>query len=280
MRTLTIRKAAACAVLPLALASLTACGGGTSSSSVAADPQESSTPTSSASVSTPGEGKTVDSAQFLDMVKAAAKKITTAKFHMKMDFSGQSIFADGALDMTGSTPAMQMSMDLTGMGTPTDLRLVDGAMYIGVPGQNGKFMKMDLNDPNGPLGGLGDTLGSIDPQAMMDQMSPDAFKKVTYVGTDTVGGQQLKHYTVDLDTSAIPMLKGLPSSATASMPKSMGYDLWLDDQGRMAQFKMLVKKFVSMTMSYSDFGTSVDITAPDPSQVQSMPAMPSATTNG
>jgi hypothetical protein len=269
MRTQTLRKAAAVAVLPLALSSLAACGSN-SSSTTAADPQAStSTP------APPAAGKTVDSAQFLAQVKAAAKKITTAKYNLKMNFSGRPVSADGALDMTGDSPAMQMSMDL-GMGTPTVMRLVGGAMYIAVPGQADKFMKVDLNDPNGPLGGLGDTLGSVDPQAMMDQMSPAAFKKVTYDGTDSVG----KHYTVLLDTSAIPMLKGMPGSATSSIPKTMNYDLWLDDQGRMTQFKMLIKKVLSMKMTYSDFGSAVHVVAPDPSQVESMPAMPSAATSG
>ena len=276
MRTLPVRKAAAVAVLPLALSSLAACGGN-SSSSTATDP--AATTSASSSASTPPQGQTVDSAQFLSMVKSAASKITTAKFKMNMDFSGQTIGATGAMDMTGSSPAMQMSMDLSGMGTPTDMRLVGGAMYIAVPGQAGKYMKMDLTDPNGPLGSLGDTLGSLDPQAMMNQMSPDAFKKVTYVGTESVNGQQLKHYTVELDTTAIPMMKNLPKSATASIPHTMGYDLWLDGQGRMVQFKMMVKKLMQMTMTYSGFGTSVSIKAPNPSQVESMPAMPSATTS-
>jgi hypothetical protein len=274
MRILTIRRAAAAAVLPLALGSLTACGN--NGASTAADP---AAPQSSPAggVSTHGgstSGKTdashrVGSAQFLAMVKAGARKLTTAKFSMSMDASGQQITADGALDMTGSRPAMKMSMDLSGMGTPTDIILLGATMYVAVPGGNGTFLKMDLTDPTGPMGSMGDTLGGIDPKSLMDQLSPDVFKKVVYDGTEVVRGQQLKRYTVTVDASAVPMLKGMPS--TASLPKTRTYDLWLDDQGRMAKFKMLMKKVVSMTLTYSDFGASVDITAPDPSQVQSMP---------
>jgi hypothetical protein len=278
MRILTIRRAAVAAVLPLALGSLAGCGG-SNGSSTAADPAgSSSTPTTDTSTgggtstgTTAGTGKTVDRAQFLAMVKAGAHKLTTAKFSMQLDASGQQISADGALDMTGSSPAMKISMDLSGMGTPTDMILLDGNMYIAVPGSNGTFMKMDLTDPNSPLGSMGDTLGGIDPKSLTDQLSPHVFKKVVYDGPDTVGGQQVKHYSVTLDTSAVPMLKGMPSSSTASLPKTMSYDLWLDDQGRMTQLKMLMKKVLSMTLTYSDFGAPVDIKAPDPSKVQSMP---------
>jgi hypothetical protein len=279
MRILTLRKAAVAAVLPLALSSLVACGSN-NSSSTAADPSatSSSTPTDpvTSDTSAPAKGEIVDSTKFLAMVKAGAESLTTAKFDMSMDISGQTITGNGALDMTGGTPAMKMTMDLTGMGTPTDMTLLDGSMYIAMPGSNGKFMKMDLTDPNGPLGSMGNTIGGMDPKALLDQMSPDVFKKVVFRGTQTVNGQQLQRYTVTLDTTAVPMLQGMPKSATASLPKSMTYDLWLDDQGRMAQFKMLMKKVLSMTMTYSDFGAPVDITAPDPSDVTSMPSMGSS----
>lgn len=275
MRILTIRRAAVAAVLPLALGSLAGCGGSNGSSTTADPAGSSSTPTSGTTTgrgSTGAQSKTVNSAQFLAMVKAGAHKLTTAKFSMKLDASGQQISADGVLDMTGSSPAMKISMDLSGMGTPTDMVLLGGMMYIAVPGSNGTFMKMDLTDPNGPMGSMGDTLGGIDPKSLMDQLSPHVFKKVVYDGTDTVGGQRLKHYSVTLDTSAVPVLKGVPSSSTASLPKTMSYDLWLDSQGRMAQLKMLMKKVLSMTLTYYDFGAPVDIKAPDPSKVQSMPS--------
>jgi hypothetical protein len=274
MRIVTVRKAAVAAVLPLALSSLAACGSN-NSRSTAGDPATTAptSPTSSATDegSTPAVSKRVDSAKFLAMVKAGAQTLTTAKFKMSMDISGQLVTSDGALDMSGNTPAMKMSMDLTGMGTPTEMTLIDGSMYIAMPGSNGTFMKMDLNDPNGPLGSMGNTFGGIDPKSLLDQMSPDVFKKVVYRGTQTVGGQQLKRYTVTVDTGAVPMLKGMPKSSTASLPKTMTYDLWLDDQGRTARVKMLLKKVLSMTMSYTDFGAPVDIKAPDPAKVTSMP---------
>jgi hypothetical protein len=279
MRILTFRKAAVAVVLPLALSSLAACGS-TSSSSTAGDPASTtpSSPTRSATHGSagPARGTTVNSVRFLAMVKAGAKSLTTAKFKMSMDISGQLVTADGALDMSGNTPAMKMSMDLTGMGTPTDMTLIDGSMYIAVPGSNGKFMKLDLSDPNGPLGSLGNTVGGVDPKSLLDQMSPDVFKKVVYRGTAKLGGQQVRRYTVTLDTSAVPMLKGMPASSTASLPKTMTYDLWLDGQGRMARFKMLMKTVLSMTMTYSDFGVPVNITAPSPSDVTSMPSTTSS----
>jgi hypothetical protein len=205
-------------------------------------------------------------------LKSAAKSITTARFSLTMDLGGQSVDAKGALDMTGDKPAMQMAMDLTGMGTPTDMRIVDGALYIQDPSSSsGKYLEMDLSDPNGPLAGMGDALTNYDPQSMINSITARAFKKVTDLGSQTVRGQKLEHYRVVLDTSAATkMLKSLPS--TASMPKTVNYDMWLDGQNRMARFTMLMKNVTRVTATYSDYGADLHITAPDPSQVQAMPS--------
>jgi hypothetical protein len=273
MRTLTLRRMALVAAVPLALSTLAACGDN-SSSSTAADP---AAPTSAATSDAttggdPSGAKSVDPADFLNTMKSAAKAITTAKFTMNMDLSGQTVSAQGALDMTGDKPAMQLTMDLSGMGTKTEMRLVDGVMYIQDPTSNsGKYLKMDLSDPNSPMAGMGDALTNYDPQSMIDQMSPDAFQKVTDLGQESVGGQTLEHYRIVLDTSAATkMLGNLPSSA--SMPKQIGYDMWLDDQNRMAKFSMTMKKVAHVTATYTDYGADVNITAPDPADVVEMPS--------
>lgn len=272
-RTLTVRRAALAAVVPLALGTLAACGNGNDSSGTAADPAAPTSSPTAPESSTPsdaGTGTTVDPAAFLAKMKHAAQEITTAKFSMTMDMSGQLVTAKGALDMTGAKPAMQMSMDLSGMGTQTEMRMVGGIMYIQAPGADGKYLEMDLSDPNGPLAGMGDALTNYDPQSMISSMKADAFKKVTDMGADNVGGQQVEHYRIVLDTaSASSMFKNLPS--TASMPKQMNYDIWLDGQDRIAQFKMLMKDVASVRASYTDYGSDVHITAPPSSDVMAMP---------
>ncbi len=278
MRTLTLRRAALVAVLPLALSSLAACGDG-SSDTTAADPQatqESSAPTtsssSSPSTSPSRPATTVDSAEFLSMVRDAAGKITTARFSMQMDVSGQSIPVEGVIDLTGDTPAMTMTMDITGMGTPTDMRMVDKAVYVGVPGTAGKFYKIDLDDPDGPMGSLGgDAFDSLDPTSMMSQLSPKVFKKVIDRGTVTVHGQELHRYSVLLDLTQAPRLKGVPSSAAT--PRTAAYDVWLDGEGRMVRFSMLMKNTMRMTATYSDFGAPAQIVAPPSADVVPMPGM-------
>jgi hypothetical protein len=267
MRTLTLRKAALVAALPVALSSLAACGDSSSQASATDSPAPSSSPTASHSPSAP---TSLDSADFLATLKAANAKITTARFAMTMDLSGQSVPIKGVLDMTGGSPAMRMIMDITGMGTPTEMRLVDRTMYVQMPGGGGKFYALDLDDPNGPLGRLGgDAFSNIDPGSVTDQLSPRVFKKVLDRGTVTVGGKQLHHYTVLMDLSKAPKLKGMP--AGAAVPKVATYDVWLDSEGRMARFVMLVKKSMRLTATYSGYGTAAHVVAPPASQVMAFP---------
>jgi len=279
MRTLTLRKAALVAALPIALSSLAACGSG-SSQATATDPQaaassgstDGSAPTQDAA---PATAKPVDKAEFLAMLKSAADKITTARFAMTMDLSGQSVPVKGVIDMTGDSPAMQMTMDVTGMGTPTEMRLVDKVIYLQVPGAGTKFYKIDLTDPNGPMASLGgDAFDNIDPGELTATMPPRAFTKVTDHGVTTVKGQQLHHYTARMDLRSMRKLPNLPS--TASLPRTAAYDVWLDDQGRFARFEMLMKNTMRMTARYSDYGTAAHVVVPPASDVMAMPGTTTA----
>ena len=235
----------------------------------AANPQAAgSSPTATTSPSS--EPTTVDSADFLARLKAANRKITTARFSMEMDLSGQSVPVKGVIDMTGDSPAMQMSVDITGMGTPTEMRLVDKTMYVGVPGGGQKFYKIDLDDPDGPLGSLGgDAFTSINPGSVTDQLSPKVFKKVVDHGTTTVHGRELHHYSVLMDLSKASQLKGMPAGSAKA--KVATYDVWLDSDGRVAKLAMVVKKLMRLTASYSDYGTAAHVAAPPASQVMAFP---------
>lgn len=254
------RKAALAAVVSVALAALTACGGSTSS---AVDPGTHRSQTQTQAVGA------VDSAAFLTLMKGAAAKITTVKVAMTGDAAGQHFSSHGVLDLNGSEPAMQIWMDMGSSGlSGIQMRLVDGTMYVSLGSMTqGKFVKFDLSDPNSPLGSLSSSLAQLDPGKLMSQMSPDAFRHVRYVGSGSAG----RHYHATLVTAKAPQLKGLPASATVNLPKTMAYDTWLDAQGRFRKFVVSVPKFMTMTATYTDYGADVHIAAPPASQITTMP---------
>jgi hypothetical protein len=267
MRTLTVRRAAAGTVLPLALVSLAACGSRSSQEVTG----EVNAPSSTPSPAAPAHHQ-VSSAAFVASIKHATSQITTARIRMRMNGSGQTIPISGVIDMTGEHPAMRMTMDLSGMGTPSDLRLVDQTVYIQVPGTKGKFYKVDLTDPNGPLGALGGTLDKMDPNSLMAQLTPAMFKHVTGLGAATVGGRRLHHYRAIVDVRAQSKLASLPKLPHVALPKTATYDVWLDDQGRMARFAMVMGRSMTMSATYTDYGTAPHVTAPPAGDVMELPS--------
>jgi hypothetical protein len=272
MRSLTLRRTALAAVVPLALGTLAACGsGGSDSSTTAADPaapSSSTSATTSSSDDSTSPGSKIASADFLELARAAAGKLSTVKVNMVGDVSGSQYTMNGAMDMTGDKPKMSLKMNMGAAGLTGEMRLVDGIMYmnLGSATQN-KFVKFDLSDPNNPLGQLSTSLDQLDPSKMMSGMSPDVFKNVTFVGSDANG----RHYRATLVTAKAPQVKGLPASATANLPKTMKYDTWLDDQGRFTKFLVQVPNFMKMSATYSGYGDPVSVTAPPASDIVAMP---------
>jgi hypothetical protein len=272
MRSLTLRRAAVAALVPLTLGSLAACGNSDSSdhAGTAADPGAGpSSPTSHAS-SSPVPGSKVTSADYLQLLKASMSKTTTVKVSMTGDVSGGSYTMKGAMDLTGDKPALDINMDMSTAGlSGVEARLVDGSMYVSMGSlTQGKFVKFDLSDPNSPLGSLGSTLDQLDPGKFVSRMNPGAFRHITYVGSDTYG----RHFHATAVTAkSSTQLKGLPPSVMASLPKTMGYDTWLDAQGRLSRVAVSVPTYMKMTMTYSDYGVPVHIAAPPASQITALP---------
>ncbi len=78
-----------------------------------------------------------------------------------------------------------------------------------------------------------------------------------------------------MDLSKTSELKGMPPGAAKA--KVATSDVWLDSDGRVAKFAMVVKKLMRLTASYSDYGTAAHVVAPPASQVM---ALPGSSANG
>jgi hypothetical protein len=257
------RRLAIAVAVPLALTTLVGCG---SKDGTAAGPVPSQSSSSKPTAPKKPVQHDIAPAKLVALVRSGVADLTTVKVSMTTEVAGQFISAKGAMDLTGQDPAMAMSMDLSGMGTPTEMRFVDGVMYVQTaPG--GLFVKVDLSDPNSPLGDMGSTMGDLDPRSMTSNLSPDLFTHVTDVGSVTVGGQRLEHYRVTADTgSALKTIKGMAGSG-ARLPKQVTYDLWLDGKHRMARFVLVMKRYLKVTAHYYAYGAPVHVAAPPPSQV-------------
>lgn len=216
----------------------------------------------------PPEGEVVDKKEFLDDMMAGLEESTTARMTMTSDVGGSGIEAEGVVDYT--TEPVSMAMTLAGGamgGQQSDLRLVDGIMYMNLGSMsNDKFIRLDLSDRGSLPPGLGAVGDQMDPLSSFEQLGP-ALKTVTFVGTEDVDGEELRHYAVVADTSKLESLQDAPSGS--GVPAEVDYDLWFDDRFRMRRMEMTMDMAQPVTVEAEmfDWGAPVDIEAPPEDQV-------------
>jgi hypothetical protein len=267
MPSLNHRLAALGIAVPVALTSLTACG---SESGTAGPPK---TGVVHASPSTSGSPAThvlkhLGGPAFLGLLRGASQKITTARFSLTTQAAGQSVPITGVIDLRGDNASARMTVDLSGMGTPSQMVMVDRVVYVEVPGSGGRYYKIDVADPNGPLASLGRAYDGIDPGSMMSAMSPRMFRSVTDHGVTTVRGQQVHHYSARMNLRAV---RALHLSNTAALPRTAAYDVWLDGQGRLTRFGMRMGRTGAVSGTYSHYGMAVHIVPPPAARVVPLP---------
>jgi hypothetical protein len=267
------RTLAAAALAPLLLAGVVACGNDDSGS-------EAKESTSAAAVLTGlQKGDEVDPGDFVDTVEDGVKASTTAHVTMKVGLGSMGEMSGaGDLDYTADPPEIAMTMDLPmgGGDSKAEVRFVDGVFYMSLGNLSGnKFWKLDPSDSDSPLGDMGSMLDQVDPMGSLKKMEP-AIETVTYTGGDEVDGRSLDHYELTVDPAEYAKEMELPAEAKSQLPDELTYDIWLDDESRLAKMHMdlpVAGTESTVDITASDWGKDVSIEAPPADDVTEMPDM-------
>ncbi len=266
------RLAALALTLPLGLAALTACEDDTSASTDASVGSEAGDAgDSGGELPDVAEGEEISAEELSALMISAFEKATTADLVMSMTAGGQDIDVTGQADYTSDPVSMRMEM--SGMGGTGDMEIivVDNAMYMKLAVMSDKFLKLDLDDPDNPVGGS--FTGQLDPRAQAEVME-QGLQTATYVGQEEVEGETLDHYTAVVDSTA--MLEQMEGAADVAgqLPETITYELWLTDEGLFRQMEIDMGAVAGeMRMRFVDWGTDVDIEAPPASEVTDMSDM-------
>jgi hypothetical protein len=248
MRSTRSRVLAAIVGGTLLLAPLAGCG---SSDKGKAD---SSSASSSANGSTAGDKLTKDT--LVSTMVAAMREKKTA--HMVLAF-GSSMGAEADVRYSDSATDMFLTMNMGAM--KATMILVDGVMYM--DNGSGMYRKIDKNDPS--MGSLVSQITGFSPEGSITAMK-DGLKKVEYAGTDTVDGVEVSKYHVTVDTAVVA--KSLGTSAdTASLPKTVTYDMYVDKDNLLRKIEMSISG-QEIVITVSKWGEPVEIKAPPASKVQ------------
>lgn len=212
-----------------------------------------------------------------EVVQASAKQSKeagSAKFSLSTTGSVQGtaldLSGDGAFDAATGAFELTMALPAEAGGTTVTLRVVDGVLYLsGAPlTAEGQWMKMSLD------GLPGVSTETMDPSAALDQLQAvaDDVKEVPGV---TVRGVETTGYSGTID----------PTKAAATLPEAerpdaselagvgpIPFTLYVDSDNRPARV-VVEQSGLTVTMDYYDWGSEVDVAAPDPATVTEMPSM-------
>lgn len=212
-----------------------------------------------------------------EVVQASAqqsKEAGSAKFSLSstgsVEGTALNLSGDGAFDAASGAFEMTMALPAEAGGTTVTLRVVDGVMYLsGAPlTAEGQWVKMSLD------GLPGMSTETMDPSAALDQLQAvaDDVKEVPGV---TVRGVETTGYSGTID----------PAKAAATLPEAerpdatelegvgpIPFTLYVDSENRPARV-VIEQSGLTVTMDYYDWGSDVDVAAPDPATVTEMPGM-------
>ena len=209
-----------------------------------------------------------DADELLAAMKAAVQDNETAHLVMDMSGNGQSMSAEGDVSYEGDTTTMQLTMQSPEMGQGAiEVRMVDGMLYMSMPPMTpeGKFLALDVNDPNSPFGNLGGVTQG-DPMGTFKAFD-EGLRDVKYLGSEDVDGEEMDHYVLTVDGKAAAKAQGSPAG---SVPDEITYDLWLDDDDLMRRIQYTMTGG-GVTISMSDWGEPVTVKAPAKADIMEMP---------
>lgn len=271
-----VRRLAAAAAASVLLVGLTGCGGDDTTAvsddattqSSPTEPTESESESEEPSEEPEEQSGGYDAKELLAAMKAAVEENETAHLVMEMGGNGQSMSAEGDVSYVGDSTSMQLTMQSPEMGQGAiEVRMLDGVMYMSMPPMTpeGKFLELDLNDPNSPLGNLGGVTQG-DPLETFKAFD-EGLRDVKYLGSEEVDGEEMDHYVLTVDGKAAAEAQGAPAG---SVPDELTYDLWLDDQDLMRRVQYTMAGG-GVTISMSDWGEPVTVKAPAPGAIMQMP---------
>ncbi|KYH46128.1 hypothetical protein [Branchiibius sp. NY16-3462-2] len=209
-------------------------------------------------------GQTVSAKQFEQLSEAAARDAGSA--HLKMSMMDDAVTADGEISYKGGGQALKM--DMSAMGMDMHMIYVDKIAYLKMTMLGDKYVKLDPKGDDELSKSFGSSLGGMSSLNGLGPLGDSVKWTVTKSGPD---GTTL---TTKLTREALGQLakaEGKSSSLDGLPAGDITMTSTLDAKNRPEKTVMQVGGKTMMTMTISDWGVPVTITAPPTSQVTTAP---------
>lgn len=270
-----------------ALITLAGCGGGTVTGSAQ--------PAGAGGGAPAGQSQKISTVADLGALVQHKASQNSAHMSMDMNVGGMgSITASGDMKLAGAQSAVHMTMsipqvgdmEIIVLGTTTYLKLPAGLAGItgGTADPSKPWTKIDLGSSNPLSQSLGSTAGladQADPTQLISKIAQAG--TITSVSHDTADGVATTHYaiTVDVQKMIDTMAPGAATSAQKQALQSLGiksmpFDIWVNSDNLPVKISTEIavpsaqtgtSAQVQVTVHYSNWGQSVDITPPPADQI-------------
>lgn len=219
------------------------------------------------------EGEEIPVEDFIAMIQEPGEEtLSSYTMTMSMALEGQTMEMDGAMDLSGDSPAMRINMAIPDLGS-VEMLMVDGSMYMAMPGltEEGKYI---VAPPE--LASDTEGLEDIDVSAQWDAWEEGA-QSVVFLGTEDVDGTEMRRYQLTVDPDAVneameSAAEDLGDDALATegaLTEPVVYDVWLDGDNLMRQMVMEIEG-TTMEMTMDNWGEDPGIEAPAPEDITDM----------
>lgn len=214
------------------------------------------------------EGEEVDIQEFLAMLQSPGEeKLQSYTLTMAVNMGGQALEMDGAVDLSGGQPALDMDMTMPGMGA-VQMVMAEGRVFMSMPGvtEEGKFLEV----PPEQLGDVSQQLDEVDITSTWDAWEEGA-QQVVFVGEEDLDGQDMRRYEVTVDTEAALDAAGQTgddaAQASGMIGEELTYDVWVDGDNLMRKIAFELEGAVT-EITADNWGEPQEIQVPSEDEIQ------------
>jgi outer membrane lipoprotein-sorting protein len=219
-----------------------------------------------------------DATKSLQTSLAKAGKAKSAKFTIEGKSDGEAVKGAGLISY-GDSPKARYTLEDPKDG-PTEIIILPNAIYIGIAEKeraeyDGKeWLKLDIEAASKAVGAEAGQAMSAQYARQLRDMDPAAQVKslieggkVSVVGEETIDGVKTVHYAGTSPISAyladVPekLRAKVESTLTKGGAKEVKVDVWVDEKYQPRRTRAVIGAEDS-TVTFSDYGTKVDVVEP------------------
>lgn len=232
-------------------------------------------PGTSAAPASPSPPPT-DAAGLAALLRRGTSSVTSTHFTLDISGAGQTVKGEGDQKLAnGTVQALDLTEEVGSLGK-LRIIIVDRSTYLQLPpalNQSGKpWVLVTPNSSNPTVRTMASLLESVQNSASLEQFTTftTAAQRVTLVGSESLDGVPVTHYSIEMDVSKLPNSTPGRQALLDSGVTGVPIELYVDGEGRpvkVASTFTAQGQPISTVITLSRFNEPVSITAPPPDQV-------------